>query len=139
MIVRPVHLMHVLLTLPCTHLLCCMFYCKLISMPRKFETTCTGCFNFYISCFFSLVGSTDPCLTAGCKHDCVVNSDRTARCMCPKGYIISSDGKTCTDHDECSTNNGGCEAICTNSEGSFECSCHRGYTLSANLLFCEGM
>ena len=44
------------------------------------------------------------------------------------GY--SGDGLTCTDVNECATNNGGCggNATCTNSPGSFSCACNSGYT-----------
>ena len=38
--------------------------------------------------------------------------------------------------NECSTNNGGCDHICTNTDGSFECSCNTGYSLTADGLTC---
>ena len=52
--------------------------------------------------------------------------------------------KNCTiwvpfaDVDECLTNNGGCEQVCTNTDGSFSCSCDSGYSLDSNLLNCSG-
>lgn len=42
------------------------------------------------------------------------------------------------DIDECRSNNGGCEAICTNTIGSFECSCRRGFHLHVDYRQCEG-
>ena len=42
------------------------------------------------------------------------------------------------DINECNTNNGGCNQICTNTIGSFECSCNTGYELSSNPLTCVG-
>jgi hypothetical protein len=44
-------------------------------------------------------------------------------CACKDGY--SGDGKTCTDIDECKTDNGGCDshATCSNSPGGFKCAC----------------
>ena len=36
------------------------------------------------------------------------------------------------DLNECKTDNGGCEHICTNTEGSFQCSCNDGYTLQSD-------
>ena len=35
-----------------------------------------------------------------------------------------------TDINECLTNNGGCDHICINNQGSFECSCNTTYTLA---------
>jgi GON domain/Complement Clr-like EGF-like len=40
-------------------------------------------------------------------------------CSCNAGF--AGDGTTCTDVDECATANGGCEADCANTAGSFEC------------------
>ena len=42
------------------------------------------------------------------------------------------------DVDECGVGNGGCDQICTNSEGSFACSCHPGYIWNANGEHCAG-
>ncbi len=41
------------------------------------------------------------------------------------------------DVNECSTGNGGCEQICTNTVGSFSCSCNSGYTLAGDGSSCE--
>ncbi len=43
-----------------------------------------------------------------------------------------------TDLDECDSQNGGCDQICTNNNGSFLCSCSTGYTLADDDLSCEG-
>ena len=43
-----------------------------------------------------------------------------------------------TDINECATNNGGCEQICTNTDGFFQCSCVPGYSLATNGLDCDG-
>jgi hypothetical protein len=50
---------------------------------------------------------------------------------CPSGY--TGPGTTCTDLNECATNNGGCAAAasggrCDNSVGTYQCSCITGYT-----------
>ncbi|XP_078665528.1 uncharacterized protein LOC144907954 [Branchiostoma floridae x Branchiostoma belcheri] len=42
-----------------------------------------------------------------------------------------------TDIDECANANGGCEHVCTNTEGSFQCSCHIGQTLNGDGLNCD--
>ena len=42
------------------------------------------------------------------------------------------------DIDECDTNNGGCEHICSNTIGTFECYCDSGYRLEENRMNCSG-
>ena len=34
-----------------------------------------------------------------------------------------------TDINECDTNNGNCDQICENSQGSYQCECHSGFSL----------
>ena len=43
-----------------------------------------------------------------------------------------------SDTNECQTNNGSCEQVCTNSVGSFECSCNQGYSLASDGFNCNG-
>ena len=43
----------------------------------------------------------------------------------------------CLDINECDKNNGGCEQICNNTDGSFECSCIFGY-IDSNRRNCSG-
>ncbi|XP_061184425.1 low-density lipoprotein receptor-related protein 2-like [Saccostrea echinata] len=38
----------------------------------------------------------DPCTSRSCQHICV-NTPEGAKCLCAEGYLISSDGMTCTD------------------------------------------
>ena len=40
--------------------------------------------------------------------------------------------------NECETNNGDCEHICTNADGSYQCLCVAGYSLAADNLGCVG-
>ena len=42
------------------------------------------------------------------------------------------------DIDECATDNGGCQATCTNEIGSYFCSCPVGYRLDPNVHDCQG-
>ena len=44
-----------------------------------------------------------------------------------------------TDIDECKTFNGGCDHICTNTNGSHQCSCRDGYSLAEDNSHCVGM
>ena len=86
----------------------------------------------------------------GCEQTCT-NVDGSFFCSCWSGYTLDNNSLNCTgetlhhsvliilvftlncytnaDIDECSTNNGGCEHICTNSQGNFTCSCFPGYEL----------
>ena len=43
-----------------------------------------------------------------------------------------------TDVNECEDENGGCEAQCINTEGSYECRCPSGFRLGENRHECEG-
>ena len=45
---------------------------------------------------------------------------------------------SCIDINECLENNGMCEDICINTEGSFYCQCSTGLALSADNRTCEG-
>ena len=42
------------------------------------------------------------------------------------------------DINECDSDNGGCEQICTNANGSFACNCMVGYLLDENGFNCTG-
>ena len=43
-----------------------------------------------------------------------------------------------TDVNECSTGNGGCGQMCTNTDGSFQCSCILGFELASDGFSCNG-
>ena len=43
-----------------------------------------------------------------------------------------------SDIDECATNNGECDQVCVNNEGSFECQCNDGYELENDNTACKG-
>lgn len=52
--------------------------------------------------------------------------------------ILFNFQNSCTDVNECSTNNGGCEQDCVNTIGSFKCSCRLGYRLDPITQKCVG-
>ena len=43
-----------------------------------------------------------------------------------------------SDINECDSENGDCEHICHNTEGSFYCTCHSGYQLNSDERTCTG-
>ena len=43
-----------------------------------------------------------------------------------------------SDDDECATVSGGCDHVCSNTNGSFTCSCHPGYFLDSDGKTCRG-
>lgn len=43
-----------------------------------------------------------------------------------------------SDVNECAVENGGCQNICVNSEGSYRCECSQGYALQSDGMNCEG-
>lgn len=43
-----------------------------------------------------------------------------------------------TDRNECGLANGGCEHVCTNTDGSYDCSCNSGFQLGSNGRTCKG-
>ena len=79
-------------------------------------------------------------------------------CQCFQGRALGTDGQTCAgnfntinnimsasiplftlaDINECLEDNGNCEDICINTEGSFTCQCFQGRVLAANNRSCEG-
>ena len=77
---------------------------------------------------------TKPPANAGCDElECDPNatcseSTGTPKCVCREGF--KGDGKTCTDIDECATDNGGCasNAACVNQPGGMRCLCNEGLT-----------
>ena len=76
--------------------------------------------------------------------------------MCGIGYSLATNNHGCdgqlsteparvllsriylSDVNECSTNNGGCNQVCTNNIGSFVCSCNAGYELDSDERTCVG-
>ena len=62
----------------------------------------------------------------GCSHECI-DSYNQVFCMCPDGFLLGSDWKTCVDVDECENDNMGCDQLCVNTPGSYKCDCMEGF------------
>ncbi|XP_019614494.1 PREDICTED: uncharacterized protein LOC109462395 [Branchiostoma belcheri] len=66
-------------------------------------------------------------------YDLVGDSSST----CQADRTWSSNTPSCSDIDECSNANGGCDHMCTNTMGSFQCSCVTGFTLNVDSHSCN--
>jgi hypothetical protein len=76
---------------------------------------------------------TNPCGAGTCT-----DTQGAYACQCQSGYQLAgtAGAPTCTDTNECSTNNGGCQQTCTNNAGSFACSCGQYYALASDQKSC---
>ncbi|CAL1548715.1 unnamed protein product, partial [Lymnaea stagnalis] len=64
-------------------------------------------------------------------------TDSILGCFCPAGYHGNPETQDkCEDMNECIKNNGGCQHICNNTNGSFFCSCSEGYILQRDKRKC---
>ncbi|KAI1891477.1 hypothetical protein AGOR_G00144220 [Albula goreensis] len=57
-----------------------------------------------------------------CQHECM-NTPGSYKCLCPNGYRLMTNGKTCQDVDECQEQNIQCGSnrMCFNMRGSYQC------------------
>jgi len=62
---------------------------------------------------------------------------RICLCVFDECSITPLNGTTCTDVNECVTNNGLCSHDCVNTVGSYYCSCPTGLQLELNGIVCE--
>ena len=70
----------------------------------------------------------------GCEQVCI---DNELLCSCDRGFRLADDGISCTDIDECTSQQHQCQHVCNNTIGSFQCSCNGGFTLSSDGLSCS--
>ncbi|XP_067391212.1 hemicentin-1 isoform X2 [Emydura macquarii macquarii] len=86
---------------------------------RKIRETCPGGYE----------ARNDKCIDIdecenkdACQHECR-NTLGSYRCVCPTGYHLMSNGKTCHDVDECLEQNVHCgpNRMCFNMRGSYQC------------------
>lgn len=80
----------------------------------------------------------NECLNTNlCEHTCY-NTIGSYNCDCQAGFELSINGLSCSDINECLSNNGGCAQECINTVGSYQCRCGSGYTLDDDGLGCSG-
>ncbi|XP_056643014.1 collagen and calcium-binding EGF domain-containing protein 1-like [Diorhabda sublineata] len=78
--------------------------------------------------------SQDLCSLNVCEQRCTIYLQRII-CTCHHGYKFSPENQrnnkkpVCLDIDECLDNNGGCQQICINEQGSYRCDCNQGFKL----------
>ncbi|XP_077463990.1 hemicentin-1 [Stigmatopora argus] len=98
-------------------------------------------------CQDGFVSKDDHCLDINecevhdfCQHECM-NTPGSHRCLCPAGYHLMTNGKTCQDIDECLEQNIQCGAnrMCFNMRGGYQCidtPCPPDYQREPNSGFC---
>ncbi|XP_003250904.3 fibrillin-2 [Apis mellifera] len=72
----------------------------------------------------------DECLLGYCQGGTCRNYEGSFSCQCPPGFVVSGEGRYCTDHDECQDTGMCNNGHCINMNGSFKCKCNDGYVLS---------
>ncbi|GAB0198482.1 hemicentin-2 [Grus japonensis] len=91
----------------------------------------------------SLDADLDECrMLNQCQHECR-NSPGSYRCVCPPGYRLLPNGKTCHDVDECAegTIQCGSSQMCFNTRGGAQCvdaPCPAGYRRGSSPGLCVG-
>ncbi|KAF3821503.1 hypothetical protein GH733_009545 [Mirounga leonina] len=85
-----------------------------------------------------IVPDIDECIQNGvlCKNGRCVNTDGSFQCICNAGFELTTDGKNCVDHDECTTTNMCLNGMCINEDGSFKCICKPGFVLAPDGRYC---
>ncbi|KAI0221529.1 hypothetical protein LSAT2_027169 [Lamellibrachia satsuma] len=75
----------------------------------------------------------------GCEHSCGLKagSATEVECFCNDGFEPGTDGKTCSDINECNGNTHKCDVTCINTDGSYNCSCNDGYSLNDDMRTCR--
>ncbi|XP_072435638.1 low-density lipoprotein receptor-related protein 2a isoform X2 [Chiloscyllium punctatum] len=67
------------------------------------------------------------CAALSCEYACHA-SPSGGVCYCPLGFVVSTDGRSCIDFNECNVW-GACDQLCEDRIGSHACSCVQGYVL----------
>ncbi|XP_076386443.1 uncharacterized protein LOC100882272 isoform X2 [Megachile rotundata] len=90
-----------------------------------YECSCDGLRDSILSADNHTCQDSGPCSinNAGCSHTCLSTKGRVF-CLCPDGFILKDDWKTCQDVDECvqpDLQTEMCRYGCINTPGSYRC------------------
>ncbi|KZC05386.1 Matrilin-2 [Dufourea novaeangliae] len=90
-----------------------------------YECSCDGLLDTVLSPDNHSCQDAGPCSVnnAGCSHTCLSTMGRVF-CLCPDGFILEDDWKTCQDVDECvqpDLQTEMCRYGCINTPGSYRC------------------
>eukprot|EP00095_Tigriopus_kingsejongensis_P010187 maker-scaffold105_size367834-snap-gene-2.37 protein:Tk10187 transcript:maker-scaffold105_size367834-snap-gene-2.37-mRNA-1 annotation:"hypothetical protein DAPPUDRAFT_303147" len=96
-----------------------------INNEGGYECTCEGLPGTELQEDGHKCSGVDLCAdnNGGCSHECYTTYGQSF-CMCPSGFKLDEDWKTCVDVDECatmSTVRKSCPNGCENTIGSFKC------------------
>ncbi|XP_076181399.1 uncharacterized protein LOC143153765 [Ptiloglossa arizonensis] len=90
-----------------------------------YECSCDGLQDTVLSADNHTCQDAGPCSdnNAGCSHTCLSTKGRVF-CLCPDGFVLEDDWKTCQDVDECAQpdlQTEMCRYGCINTPGSYRC------------------
>ncbi|KAI4501065.1 hypothetical protein M0802_003868 [Mischocyttarus mexicanus] len=90
-----------------------------------YECSCEGLQDMVLSADNHTCQNAGPCSVnnAGCSHTCLSTMGRVF-CLCPDGFMLEDDWKTCQDVDECAVpdlQTEVCRYGCINTQGSYRC------------------
>nr|XP_012637337.1 low-density lipoprotein receptor-related protein 2 [Microcebus murinus] len=119
------------------HCLSWQWQCPGHNLCVNLSAVCNNVFDCPNGTDESPLCNEDSCshFNGGCTHECV-QGPFGAKCLCPSGYLLANDSKTCEDIDECDIP-GSCSQHCYNMRGSFRCSCDQEYTLETDGKTCK--
>lgn len=105
---------------------------QLLTHSRTCTYSHAPCMHFCTATHTSASRPFVPPLTSAyvhTQHTSTQNLIGSYRCTCDAGHVLNGDGRTCSDVDECLTDNGGCKANskCANNKGGHTCPCNPGY------------
>ncbi|XP_062845365.1 low-density lipoprotein receptor-related protein 1B-like [Trichomycterus rosablanca] len=72
----------------------------------------------------------------GCSHGCAVAPGKGTVCLCPVGFHLAPDGRTCEPEDVCSAHTR-CSQVCEQHKHFIKCTCYPGWRLESDGESCQ--